>query len=119
GTSYPNSDPFLVIGAEKHDAGPTYPSYSGFLDEIRLSDIARYTGPFTPPNGPFTTDGNTVALFHFDEGRGDSINDSSGASGGPSDGQRHYGGHPDNGPEWFTSDLFFLSPRLFLPVIVR
>jgi len=118
-TSYPNSDPFLVIGAEKRDAGTAFPSYSGFLDEIRLSSIARYGTPFTPPNAPFSTDGDTVALYHFDEGRGDTLNDNSGASGIPSDGQRHYGGDPDNGPEWFTSDLIFLSPRLFLPLIVR
>ncbi len=118
-TSYPNSDPFLVIGAEKRDAGTAFPSYSGFLDEIRLSSIARYGTPFTPPNAPFSTDGDTVALYRFDEGRGDTLNDNSGASGIPSDGQRHYGGDPDNGPEWFTSDLIFLSPRLFLPLIVR
>ncbi|TFG50814.1 MAG: LamG domain-containing protein, partial [Gemmatimonadales bacterium] len=118
-TSYPNRDPFLVIGAEKHDAGPAYPSYSGFLDEIRLSNIPRYTGPFSPPGGPFTSDGSTVALYHFDEGRGDSLGDSSGASGGPSDGVRRYGGDPYNGPEWFTSDLDFLTPRIYLPLIAR
>jgi len=27
-----NSDPFLVLGAEKHDAGPAYPAFSGWLD---------------------------------------------------------------------------------------
>jgi len=118
-TSYPNSDPFLVIGSAKNDAVPTYSSYNGFLDEIRLSDIARYTEPFISPNGPFTSDADTAILYNFDEGRGDTINDSSGASSGPSQAQRHYGGDPHNGPEWFTSDLLFLSPRLFLPMILR
>src|SRR5438874_4386112 len=31
------NDPFLVIGAEKHDAGARWPAYSGFIDEVRLS----------------------------------------------------------------------------------
>jgi hypothetical protein len=118
-TSYPNRDPFLVIGAEKHDVNPPYSSYSGFLDEVRLSNIARYSGSFSPPGEPFTSDGNTVALYHFDEGRGDTLGDSSGAAGGPSDGERRYGGDPYNGPEWFTSDLNFLTPRLYLPLIQR
>lgn len=36
GTAWPYSDPFLVLGAEKHDVGPAYPSYNGFLDEFRV-----------------------------------------------------------------------------------
>jgi Concanavalin A-like lectin/glucanases superfamily len=45
------NDPFLVIGAEKHDAGALYPSYSGFLDEVRLSSVLRYptSGGFARP----------------------------------------------------------------------
>ncbi|NJN98434.1 MAG: LamG domain-containing protein [Anaerolineales bacterium] len=44
-----NSDPFLVIGAEKHDAGAAYPSFSGFIDEVRLSNNLRYNDSFTHP----------------------------------------------------------------------
>jgi hypothetical protein len=40
-----------------------------------------------------------VALYHFDEGYGNTLNDVSGASGGPSNGLRNYGGYT-NGPEW-------------------
>ncbi|MCS7274987.1 MAG: putative Ig domain-containing protein [Candidatus Bipolaricaulota bacterium] len=113
-TSYPNSDPFLVLGAEKHDAGPAYPSYKGWLDELRISNVRRYTGNFTPPSVPFTPDANTVALYHFDEGSGNTINDSSGASGGPSNGVRKYGGSPA-GPEWSTDTPFASNntPALF------
>jgi len=67
-TSYPN-DPYLVIGAEKHDIDRnTYPSYSGWIDEVRISRIVRYNGPFSPPTTPFTPDADTVALYPFDEG---------------------------------------------------
>ncbi|MCX8062029.1 MAG: LamG domain-containing protein [Anaerolineales bacterium] len=92
--SYVN-EPYLVIGAEKHDYDPnTYPSFSGWIDEVRISNIVRYTGNFTPPNAPFTPDNNTVGLYHFDEGSGTVVLDSSGATGGPSHGTRNYGGSP-------------------------
>lgn len=103
-TNYPN-DPFVVIGAEKHDAGPEYPSYSGWIDELRISNLLRYVNNFTPDTIPLVTDQNTVALYHFDEGSGDVINDVSGASGGPSDGIIRFGGSPA-GPEWSTSTPF-------------
>lgn len=100
------SDPFLVLGAEKHDAGSQYPSYSGWLDELRLSNTLRYAGPTAPvPTAPFVPDASTVALYHFDEGAGDAVRDSSGAPGGPSDGVRRFGGNPA-GPVWSTRTPF-------------
>ncbi len=101
-----NSDPYIVIGAEKHDAGnnPTqFPSYSGYFDEMRISNNLRYTENFTPSSAPFATDANTMALYHFDEGANDTITDSSGAAGGPSNGTRKYGGSAPAGPEWTTT----------------
>jgi hypothetical protein len=97
-TQYP-ADPFLVIGAEKHDAGPEYPSFRGWIDEVRISRIIRYRGAFTPPTAPFTPDPDTVALYHFNEGAGVTVRDSSGAPGGPSDGALRVGGSPA-GPAW-------------------
>jgi hypothetical protein len=108
-TSYPSSDPFLVIGAEKHDAGPAYPSYRGWIDELRLSKVLRYSGAFTRPAQPFTADTSTAALYHFDEGGGDLVSDSSGAAGGPSNGARSYGGSPA-GPEWSTDTPWSAPP---------
>jgi hypothetical protein len=106
------NDPFLVIGAEKHDAGPEYPSYSGWIDEVRLSSIIRYTSAFVPPAAPFATDDNTVALYHLDEGPAGActgaVLDSSGASGGPSPGTCNYGGTGPAGPV-YTSDTPFAS----------
>ncbi len=86
-TSFPN-DPYLVLGAEKHDAGASFPSYSGLLDELRVSDVVRYTAAFGPPSTPFASDAATVGLFHFDEGPlgacTGTVLDDSGAAGGPS-----------------------------------
>jgi hypothetical protein len=106
-----NDDPFLVIGAEKHDAGGQYPSYSGWVDELRLSNSIRYTSVFTAPSLPFVTDSNTVGLYHFDEGPlgncTGKVLDSSGASGGPSNGVCMWGGSPD-GPD-YTNDIPFAA----------
>jgi choice-of-anchor B domain-containing protein len=104
-TSYPNSDPFLVLGAEKHDAGVAYPSYHGWLDELRVSNVVRYGGPFAVPTQPFGPDAATRALYHFDEGNGTLISDRSGAPGGPSDGRRRVGGAAQ-GPQWSTDTPF-------------
>jgi cysteine-rich repeat protein len=109
GRSGTPNDPFLVIGAEKHDAGPAYPSYSGFVDEVRLSNVVRYTSSFAPPTAVFTPDGSTVALYHFEEGpvgpciTGTTILDASGAPGGPSHGVCRHGGTPA-GP-LFSTDV--------------
>lgn len=100
-----NSDPYLVIGAEKHDVSPAFPSYSGWVDEVRVSNVLRYTNNFIRSSRPFTTDANTVALYHLDEGAGDVIRDSSGAVGGPSTGVRRFGGSP-SGPTWSTATPF-------------
>ncbi len=103
--AWPN-EPFLVIGAEKHDYDPgAYPSFHGWIDEIRLSTVVRYSGDFTPPSAPFLPDENTAALYHFDEGDGILILDCSNAPGGPSHGERRVGG-TNNGPAYDTLTSF-------------
>ena len=52
-------------------------NWHGIIDEIRISNVARYTKDFTPAKR-FTTDKNTLALYHCDEGQGDVLKDSSG-----------------------------------------
>jgi len=103
-TAWPNSDPFLVLGAEKHDAGAAYPSYNGWLDELRVSTVVRYTNSFTPPATPFAPDADTAALYHFDEGAGEVIGDS--AFGGASPGVRRFGGAGTPGPAWSEETPF-------------
>lgn len=50
--------------------------FPGLIDEVRISDIARYTEDYKPVDR-FVPDENTVALYHFDEGAGDVLKDSS------------------------------------------
>ena len=47
------------------DAGSTYP-LNGYMDEIRISNVARYTANFTPDTTEFSTDANTKLLIHGD-----------------------------------------------------
>jgi len=41
-------------------------SMDGYMDEIRISNTARYTTNFTPPTAPFQNDENTLLLLHMD-----------------------------------------------------
>ena len=77
-----NKDPYLVLGAEKHDyfwcaennaTKAKNNAYNGLLDDLRISNIARYNSNFTRPNSPHPIDINTVAMYRFDD---DTANDS-------------------------------------------
>ncbi len=95
------NDPYLVFGAEKHGFGTSSSSYAGYLDEIRVSTVLRYTGSFTRPRHPFAPDADTAALYRLDEGSGDLVADASAAAGGPSHGWRGESpGGSVSGPEW-------------------
>jgi hypothetical protein len=104
-TSSLGSDPYLVIGAEKHFGADDWTGFSGWIDEVRLSTVARYSAAFTRPAAPFAIDAQTAALYHFDEGGGTGIGDSSGAAGGPSPGTMYVGGGPA-GPIWSADTPF-------------
>ncbi|MCX7819877.1 MAG: LamG domain-containing protein [Kiritimatiellae bacterium] len=78
-TAWPDSDPFLVLGAEKHDAGPAYPSFRGDLDEFRIWSRALTGGEISnvmvrvlPP----AERGGLAAWFRFEEGTGSAVTDS-------------------------------------------
>ena len=61
------------IGAIHRDYFPQE-SFGGYLDWLRVSDIARYPGgtSFTPPSGQPASDANTQLLLYFDEPPGSS-----------------------------------------------
>ena len=50
---------------------------SGYMDELRLSSVCRYTESFTPSEGEFVVDEFTAGLWHFNEGSGSTVYDSS------------------------------------------
>jgi hypothetical protein len=107
-TLFPNN-PFLVIAAEKHDLGRTqYPSFNGEIDEVRISNLIRYTVDFSRPSAPFTPDANTVLLYHFDEGSGALAIDSATFPGGPVTGTLRVGGSPV-GPVYVVSTIPFTA----------
>ena len=54
--------PGLTIGAAYDGSG----AIDSYLDEIRISNNARYTGTFTPSTTPFQNDSNTLLLMHMD-----------------------------------------------------
>ncbi|MBC7818148.1 MAG: protein kinase, partial [Planctomycetaceae bacterium] len=51
--------------------------FHGMIDEVRISNFARYKAKFVPA-ARWDSDADTLALYHFDEGVGDELKDSSG-----------------------------------------
>lgn len=86
---------YLVIGTEKHDVGF---GYDGEIDELRISDVVRYSSGFTPVRR-FESGSNTVGLYHVDAGTGTVLLDSATVSGSPTPGEFLVGGTP-TGPVW-------------------
>lgn len=56
-----NTGPIVYIG-ETADSF----RLNGSIDELRFSNIVRYSGDFALPTTPISPDVNTVALYHFD-----------------------------------------------------
>lgn len=104
-SSYPDSDPYLVIGAEKHDGGGAYPAFNGFLDELRISNSIRYENEFSPQLSPFKADESTSALYHFNEGSGEMAKDEAAGENSTTHGILKIGGDPV-GPVWKEDSPF-------------
>ncbi|MCA9054097.1 MAG: protein kinase [Planctomycetaceae bacterium] len=70
----------LVIGSKYSGDGLARSSegwFSGEVDDVRISNRARYTDDFTPPQR-FVADAGTMGLYLFDEPTGDMAVDASG-----------------------------------------
>jgi hypothetical protein len=65
-TSYCNPAIPIQIGSYATTNNNQIFSYIGEIDEIRMSNIARYTSNFTPILNIFSPDSYTLALYHFD-----------------------------------------------------
>ena len=66
----------FCIGNENRNSSTEL--FQGRIDEVRISNVARYTATFTPQTTIFSTDASTVALYHLDEGTGQTLADASG-----------------------------------------
>jgi hypothetical protein len=67
----------LYVGADPNRSGKAGRFFTGALDEVRLSSVARYEGSFTPQT-VFQRDDDTVLLLHFDQNIGGLFPDDSG-----------------------------------------
>lgn len=86
----------LILGCEKHDVGYYF---TGELDELRISNSVKYASTFQPARY-LTVDGDTVALFNFDEGSGTSTVDVAESQ----IGTLLVGGSP-SGPTWSSVEI--------------
>ncbi|MBZ0113665.1 MAG: LamG domain-containing protein [Thermoanaerobaculia bacterium] len=94
---------FLVVAAEKHDAGAAYPSFNGFVDELRIWNVARTDAEIAAdrfsvlsPSPP-----GLVGSYRFEEGSGTVLGDSSGSA--SPDGELRSGTSGDG--EWFSRSV--------------
>ncbi len=98
------TDPFLVIGVEKPNL-PASNGFNGFVDELRISTVVRYTADFTPETMAYATaDADTAALYHFDDGGGLLLGDERGLSPGDVKFGTDLTGNPV--PLWVTGQPF-------------
>ncbi len=77
----------IVIGSGIYNDGTAIANFPGLIDEVRISNSARYSGNFTVVKTPFVSDTNTLILYHFD---GDVSDNSASGRGGVVNGSISY-----------------------------
>ena len=73
---------FLIGAGQAWDVVHLIYPFQGEIDELRVSSIVRHRGEYVPSER-LTSDKDTLALYHFDEGNGLELKDTSG--------NRHHG----------------------------
>lgn len=72
GSTYVDSVNYIVnrfiLGSDDYTVGGT--PLNGYIDELRISNVARYTGNYTVATQPFIDDANTLILYHCDQANG-------------------------------------------------
>ena len=69
GNSTSFGDNVVDIASNNDNSNP----WTGNFDEMRISNIARYTANFTPSTTPFQNDDNTLLLLHMDGTNGSTV----------------------------------------------
>jgi hypothetical protein len=76
GSTYTDPNTYLsagcIIGANGFSRNGQNP-LQGYFDEIRISNIARYTSNYTPATEPFVNDPYTLLLIHCDGTNGSKV----------------------------------------------
>jgi len=88
--SYPNAGApgqnsawgwYIVLAAEKHDAGAAFPSFNGYMDEVRFwnraltaAEVAQHWNRILPAGTP-----GLAGSYRFEEGSGTAVMDTGGA----------------------------------------
>jgi hypothetical protein len=66
-----------VAGDLRFGGIPGYGRFAGSLDDVRISQVVRYTAQFAPPTALAAAGANTLGQWVFNEGRGQTAADSS------------------------------------------
>ncbi len=66
----PNEDVTVGPATGGFDGAVQSVAIPGYIDSVRLSRAAEYTGDFTVPTGKLVGDGNTLVLLNFDDNTG-------------------------------------------------
>ena len=76
-TAWPDIASAFVIGDDLYSSGK---EFTGYMDEFRVSNVARYTADFTPATAAYSSVSNTKLLIHSNTTMASTTFDDSGAT---------------------------------------